>query len=174
MVLMQRPFYLLLFSLTLLAVIAGSGALMALAGQGRDVLIFSAGVGVGMSLLAALSLELWKLLCAQITAMQTQVADVALSLQLGEIHPRLMLRPSATPDHASDSHLELECRRLLDRLHQLLEKAVDADGHCQYCDQWDTHTERCPVVAAQALYRAGKARRVPWREYKKRLSQDVV
>ena len=174
MVLIQRPFYLLLFSLTLLAVIAGSGALMALSGRGRDVMVFSAGIGIGMVIVSALTMELWKLSSQQLTVMQEQIADVALALQLGEIHPRLMLSPSATPEHASDSHLELECRRLLDRLHQLLEKAVDADGHCQHCNQWNTHTGDCRVVAAQALYRAGKARRVPGREYKKSLPQDIV
>ena len=171
MVLIQRPFYLALFALTLLAVIAGSGALMAISGLGREVMIFCAGVGMGMALVLAFSVELWKLARDQLAAMQTQVADVVLALQLGEINPRLVL--GATPSHASDVVLELECRRLLDRMHQLLEKAVDADGHCQYCEQWNTHTDSCPVAAAQALYQTGKAKRVPWREYKKCLPRGI-
>ena len=56
-----RPVYLALFSLSLLAVIAGSGAVMVLAGRGRDVFLFCAGMAVGMSLFSALSLELWSL-----------------------------------------------------------------------------------------------------------------
>ncbi|MEL7071658.1 MAG: hypothetical protein AAGN15_23825 [Cyanobacteria bacterium J06581_3] len=163
--------YLALFALTLLAVIAGSGALMAIAGLGREVMLFCMGVGAGMALVLAFSVELWKLARDQLAVMQTQVADVVLALRLGEINPRLVL--GATPSHASDVVLELECRRLLDRVRQLLEKAVDADGRCRYCEQWNTHTDSCPVAAAEALYRAGKAKRVPWREYKKRLSQDV-
>ena len=50
-----RPVYLLLFSLTLLALISGSSAVMALAGKGRDVLVFSMGVGLGT--VASLSAE---------------------------------------------------------------------------------------------------------------------
>jgi len=56
-----KPIYLALFSLTLLAVIAASGALMVLAGKGREVFLFGAGIAVGMSLVSALSLELGQL-----------------------------------------------------------------------------------------------------------------
>lgn len=172
-----KSVYLALFSLTLLAVIASSAATLVLAGQGRDVMLFSLGAGVGisvgMSVIAAMSYELWKFSFVQLKAMQAQVAEVVLAMRIGEINPRLILRRGTSPEHASDVHLELECRRLLDRLHQLLEKAVDADGHCRYCQQQDTHTDTCPVAAAQALYQAGKAKRVPWREYKKRLPLDI-
>jgi hypothetical protein len=168
-----RPVYLALFSLTLLAVITGSGAVMALSGQGRDVMLFGAGVGVGMSLVSALSLELWSLSRARLEAMQLAIIKAVAALQLGEINPRLLLS-QYTPQNASDIHLEIECRRLLDRMHQLLEKAVSADGHCHCCERWGEHSDDCPVPAARRLYKSGKAKRVPWREYKKILSQDVV
>ena len=168
-----KPVYLALFSLTLLAVIAGSGAVMVLAGKGRDVFLFGAGVAVGMSLVSALSLELWHLSRERLAAMQQAIVRAVAVIQLGEINPQLLLNHYAIPQTASDIYLELECRRLLDRLHQLLEKAVDADGHCQHCHQWNTHTDTCPVVAAAELYRTGKAKRVPWREFKKRLAHGL-
>ncbi|MEL6351591.1 MAG: hypothetical protein AAFR58_07495 [Cyanobacteria bacterium J06627_28] len=168
-----KTVYLALFSLTLLAVIASSSAVMVLAGRGRDVLLFGTGVGIGMSLLAAMSHQLWRLSFMQLRAMETQIAEAMLAARLGQINPRLVLRSTAAPERASDVHLELECRRLLDRVHQLLEKAVDPDGHCRYCEQKDAHAETCPVVAAEALYQAGRARRVPWREYRKRLPSDT-
>jgi hypothetical protein len=168
-----RPVYLALFSLTLLAVIAGSGAVMALAGKGQYVIVFGAGVGVGMSLVSALSLELWHLSKERLQSMQAVIVSAVVAVQLGDINPRLFLS-RYTPQNASDIYLEIECRRLLDRLHQLLEKAVSADGHCRYCDLWGAHAEDCAVLAAQSLYESGKAKRVPWREYKKTLPQDVV
>jgi hypothetical protein len=168
-----RPVYLALFSLTLLAVIAGSGAVMALAGSGQYVIVFGTGVGVGMSLVSALSLELWSLSRARFEAMQLALIKAVAALQLGEINPRLLLS-QYTPQNASDIHLEIECRRLLDRTHQLLEKAISTDGHCRYCERWGAHAEDCAVPAAKRLYESGKAKRVPWREYKKILSQDVV
>jgi hypothetical protein len=172
-----KPIYLALLSLTLLAVIAGSGAVIALAGRGQYVIVFGAGVGVGMSLVSALSLELWSLSRARLEAMQLAIIKAVAAVQLGEINPRLLLSQYTlqnTPQNASDIHLEIECRRLLDRTHQLLEKAVSADGHCHYCERWEAHADDCPVPAAKRLYESGKAKRVPWREYKKILSQDVV
>jgi hypothetical protein len=168
-----KPVYLALFSLTLLAVIAGSGAVMALAGRGQYVIVFGTGVGVGMSLVSALSLELWHLSKERLQSMQAAIVSAVVAVQLGEINPRLFLS-RYTPQNASDIHLEIECRRLLDRTHQLLEKAVSADGHCHYCERWEAHADDCPVPAARRLYESGKAKRVPWREYKKILSQDVV
>ena len=169
-----KPVYLALFSLSLLAVIAGSGAVMVLAGKGRDVMVFGAGVAVGMSLVSALSLELWHLSRERLAAMQQAIVRAVAAIQLGEINPQLLLTHYATPQKASDIHLELECRRLLDRLYQLLAKAVSEDGYCPYCGLWGHHTEECPVPAAQRLYEQGKAKRVPWREYKKTLPQDVI
>jgi hypothetical protein len=170
-----RPVYLALFSLTLLAVIAGSGAVMALAGKGRDVMLFGAGVGVGMSLVSALSLELWSLSRARLEAMQLAIIKAVAAVQIGEIDPRLFLsRYSEPPQNASDITLEIECRRLLDRTQQLLEKAVSADGYCRYCERWGVHADDCAVPAAQRLYESGKAKRVPWREYQKILSRDAV
>jgi hypothetical protein len=170
-----RPVYLALFSLTLLAVIAGSGAVMALAGKGRDVMLFGAGVGVGMSLVSALSMELWSLSRARLEAMQLAIIKAVAALQIGEINPRWFLsRYGEPPKNASDITLEIECRRLLDRTHQLLEKAVSEDGYCRYCECWGNHVDDCAVPAAQLLYESGKAKRVPWREYKKILSQDVA
>jgi hypothetical protein len=175
-----RPVYLALFSLTLLAVIAGSGAVMALAGKGRDVMLFGAGVGVGMSLVSALSMELWQLSRTRLEAMQLAIIKAVAALQLGEINPRMLLsqygvpHAGTTPQNASDITLEMECRRLLDRTHQLLAKAVSEDGYCRYCECWGNHADDCAVLAAQLLYESGKAKRVPWREYKKILSQDVA
>lgn len=174
MVLIRKPLYLALFSLTLLAVISGSGAVMALAGKGRDVMIFGAGVGVGMSLVSALSLELWKLSSAQLKTMQKTIIGTLYAARLGDINPRLFLNQYGTFRNASDINLEIECRRLLDRTHQLLAKAVSEDGHCPYCESWGEHGEDCPVPAAQLLYKTGKEKRVPWREYKKTLPQDTV
>jgi hypothetical protein len=171
-----KPVYLALFSLTLLAVIAGSGAVMALAGQGRDVMLFGAGVGVGMSLVSALSLELWSLSSARLEAMQLAIIKAVAAMQLGKINPRWFLNQSGTsctPQNASDITLEIECRRLLDRTGQLLEKAVTGDGHCRYCQSWDTHSEDCPALAAHLLYQSGREKRVPWHEYKKTLPQPV-
>ena len=168
-----RPVYLALFSLTLLAVIASSGAVMALVGQGHDVLVFSLGVGCGMSLVSALSLEQWHLLRDRLSEMQTTIVSAISTAQVGEINPRLLLsqygKPLATPQNASDIEVEIECRRLLDRTHQLLEKAVSGDGYCGYCERWHAHQDDCPVPAAQLLYDSGKAKRLPWREYKKTL-----
>lgn len=175
-----RPVYLALFSLTLLAVIAGSGAVMALAGRGHDVFVFSAGVGVGMSLVLALGLEVWHLSRDRLQVMQSTIVRTMAALQLGGINPRLLLsqygstRAYVTPQNATDVQLELECRRLLDRAHQLLEKTVSEHGCCHYCHQWHNHAGDCPVPATQALYERGKARRVPWREYKKTLPQGVI
>lgn len=180
MVLIRRPLYLALFSLTLLAVISGSGAVMALVGKGRDVMIFGAGVGSGMSLVSALTLELWKLSSERLNAMQETIVSTISAAQLGDINPRLFLSQysgfgrAVAPQNASDINLEIECRRLLDRTHQLLEKAVSEDGHCPYCNNWEGHGEECPVPAAQLLYKTGKEKRVPWREYKKTLPQDAV
>ena len=169
-----KPVYLALFSLTLLAVIAGSGAVMVLAGKGHDVFLFGAGVAVGISFVSALSLELWHLSRERLAVMQQAIVKTIAVMQLGEINPQLLLTHYATPQKASDIHLELECRRLLDRLHQLLAKAVSDDGYCPHCNLWGEHTEECPVPAAQRLYEQGKAKRVPWREYKKTLPQDVI
>ena len=109
---------------------------MVLAGKGRDVMIFGAGVAVGMSLVSALSLELWHLSRERLAAMQQAIVRAVAAIQLGAINPQLLLTHYATPQKASDIHLELECRRLLDRLHQLLAKAVSDDGYCRYCDCW--------------------------------------
>ena len=97
-----RPVYLALFSLTLLAVIASSGAAIALAGKGHDVFVFSAGVGVGMSLVSALSLELWHLSRDYLIRMQASVIEAISAMQLGEINPRLLLSQYASshPDAA--------------------------------------------------------------------------
>ncbi|MEO1396102.1 MAG: hypothetical protein AAFV90_24655 [Cyanobacteria bacterium J06634_5] len=175
MVLINRPLYLALFSLTLVAVIAGSGAVMALSGKGHDVMVFGAGVGVGMSLVSALSMELWQLSWQRLAGMQQEIIRAIAGMLLGEINPHWLLKQYGDPEralppqHASDSHLEIECRRLLDRMHQLLETAVSDSGHCYYCEMHLGHTDECPVPAAQRLYGEGKARRVPWREYKKTL-----
>ena len=180
MVLNAKSIYLVLFSLTLLAVIAGSGAVMALVGKGRDVMLFGAGVGVGMSLVSALSMELWSLLRQQLAVMQQEIVRAISGVLLGAINPHWLLKQygdserAIAPQHASDIHLEIECRRLLDRTHQLLEKTVGADGDCHYCGAHLSHTEDCPVPAAQRLYAAGKARRISWREYKKTLPQDSL
>ena len=172
-----RPVYLALFSLTLLAVIAGSGAVMVLAGKGHDVILFGAGVGVGMSLVSALSLEMWHLSRERLAAMQTAIISAVAALQLGEINPRWLLSQYATvmtPQNATDVQLELECRRLLDRTQQLLAKAVSDDGYCRYCNSWREHVDDCTVLAAQQLYQRGKEKRLSWREYKKTLPQNVV
>lgn len=174
-----RPVYLALFSLTLLAVIVSSGAAMAIAGLGRDVFIFTLGLAVGTSLVSALSLERWHLLRAYLREMQADTIKAIAAVQLREINPQLLLsqysnRTTQTPHHASDVQLELECRRLLDRLYQLLEKTEREDGSCRYCTGWDEHTNDCPIPAARSLYQQGKARRIPWREYKKSLPQDAL
>jgi len=179
-----KPIYLALFSLTLLAVIAASGALMVLAGKGRDVFLFGAGVGLGMSLVSALSLELgqqWPeplarmpLAAMPLANRQAAVVRAMAAIQLAEPHPHLLLNHYRTPQQASDIHLELECRRLLDRLHLLLAGAVTDEGHCHYCAELNAHADDCPVPAAQRLYCQGKDRRVPWREFKKSLPLDVI
>ncbi|MEM9091899.1 MAG: hypothetical protein AAGC93_24575 [Cyanobacteria bacterium P01_F01_bin.53] len=180
MVLMRRPLYLALFSLTLVAVIAGSGAVMALVGKGRDVMVFGMGVGVGMSLVSALSMELWQLSRQRLAVMQQEIIRALSGVLLGEINPHWLLtqcgnlEQALPPQHASDIHLEIECRRLLDRMHQLLETAVSDTGHCHYCKRHLGHTADCPVPAAQQLYGEGKARRVPWREYKKTLPKESL
>lgn len=172
-----RPIYLALFALTLLAAIAGSGALMAISGQGHDVLVFSMGVGMGMSLVSALSLELWHLLRSRLVEMQADIVRAIALTQIGEIDPRLLLSqyapPPTAPQNASDITIEIECRRLLDRTQQLLSKAVTDDGYCRYCERWGEHDRDCPVPAAQRLYESGKAKRMPWREYKKTLPTHV-
>lgn len=179
MVLVQaaKPVYLALGSLTLLAVIASSGAVMALVGKGHDVLVFSTGVGAGMSFVSALSLEQWHLLKARLLQMQIAIVDAISAAQVGQINPQLLLsrygRPLAMPQNASDIEVEIECRRLLDRTHQLLDKAVSHDGYCRYCESWHEHQADCPVPAAQLLYDSGRAKRLPWREYKKTLPQPV-
>ena len=172
-----RPVYLALFSLSLLAVIAGSGAVMVLAGKGRDVFLFCSGMAVGMSLFSALSLELWSLSREQLEEMQAEIVQTIAALQLGELNPRLLLsqyRTQTIPHNADDVHLELECRRLLDRMNQLLAIAVSDDGYCYCCKRWGAHADSCTVLAAQQLYQQGKKKRVPWREYKKTLPADVV
>jgi len=174
-----KPIYLALFSLTLLAVMAGSGALMVLAGKGREVFLFGAGIAVGMSLVSALSLELeqlWREPLARMPLANRQAAVVRAmaAIQLAEQHPHLLLNHYRTPQQASDIHLELECRRLLDRLHLLLAGAVTDEGHCHYCAELNAHADDCPVPAAQRLYCQGKDRRVPWREFKKSLPLDVI
>ncbi|MEL7328536.1 MAG: hypothetical protein AAF171_02000 [Cyanobacteria bacterium P01_A01_bin.116] len=168
-----KPVYLVLFSLTLLTVIAGSSAIMVIAGKGRDVFVFCAGMGVGLSLVSALSLELWQLTREYLVTLQARLIKMMAEVQMGEINPQLLLYRYATPQKASDIHLELECRRLLDRLHQLLERAVSEEGYCRHCDSWGEHKRDCPVPAAQQLYHSGKAKRLPWREYKKTLPKTL-
>jgi len=178
-----KPIYLALFSLTLLAVMAASGVLMVLAGKGHDVFLFGAGIAVGMSLVSALSLELgqqWREPLARMPLADIQAAVVRAmaAIQLAEQHPQLLLNHYRTPQNASDIHLELalelECRRLLDRLHLLLAGAVTDEGYCHYCAELNAHADDCPVPAAQRLYCQGKDRRVPWREFKKSLPLDVI
>ena len=169
-----RPIYLALFSLTLLAVIAGSSALLVLTGKGRDLLLFSTGIGVGMSLVSALSLELWHLSRQHLATMQQTVLEAVAAMHLGQINPRLLLNSYRTPQQASDIYLELECRRLLDRMHQLLAKAVTDDGFCSCCNHWGTHSTECPIPAAQLLYARGKRKRLPWREYRKTLPREMT
>ena len=153
-----KPVYLALFSLSLLAVIAGSGAVMVLAGKGRDVFLFGAGVAVGMSLVSALSLELWHLSRERFAAMQQAIVRAVAAIQLGEINPQLLLTHYATPQKASDIHLELECRRLLDRLHQLLAKAVSDDGYCPHCGIWGASHRRVPGACRAKALRAGQSK----------------
>ena len=110
--------------------------------------------------------------------MQSEIISAVAAAQLGEINPRLLFAQYggrlSTPQNASDIAVEIECRRLLDRVNQLLEKAVSDDGHCHCCERWGAHEADCPVPAAQRLYQDGKAKRLPWREYKKTLPQDVA
>ena len=185
-----RHTYLLLFSLTLLAVIAGSSAVLALVGKGQDLLVFSLGAGIGMLLTLVLvwgptveiGISRWQRSRDHLAAMQQRLVETTAALQLAiclaELNPRLLLaqfgQAPSPRSYAADIYLELECRRLLDRVHQLLEKAVSEDSCCRYCERWGTHTSHCPVPAAQLLYARGKEKRVPWREYKKTLPQDVV
>lgn len=167
MVLGSKSVYLLLFLLTLLAVIAGSSAVMVLAGKGQTVIIFAMGMTVGMALSGAVSLELYQLGMAWFATVFA-LRDTSLRLFLSQRDKAI-----ATPQNASDVQLEIECRRLLDRTGQLLDLLVDEDGCCRYCCE-ATHEESCPVLAAAQLYEKGKARRVPWQEFEKTLPHDVV
>ena len=151
MVLSSRTVRLLLFSLTLLTVITSSAAALAIAGVGAVVLSFAAGMLVG--------------------------AFVAITLGVEKVVMRagraaLQLLQQRAPVNASDVLLEIECRRLLDRMGQLLAQANVGD-RCLHCQQQSGHDATCPVPPAAALYASGKAKRVPWQEFEKRLFKRV-
>ena len=152
MVLSSRTVRLLLFSLTLLTVITSSAAALAIAGVGAVVLSFAAGMLVGAFVAIALSTEKVVLVRAGRAA--------------------LRLLQQRAPVNASDVLLEIECRRLLDRMDQLLAQA-NAGDRCLHCQQQSGHDATCPVPPAAALYASGKAKRVPWQEFEKRLFKRV-
>lgn len=154
----NRTVYLLLFSLTLLAVIAGSAAVIAIAGQGALVLSFAVGAAVGGGVVLSIVLSPGPAWLAQV---------------LTGLRRKKALK-GASDSCLADVHLEIECRRLLDRMGQLLETAVDERCYCRYCQVHNGHKESCPVPAASALYAAGKAKRVPWREFEKQFPNGVI
>ena len=152
MVLSSRTVRLLLFSLTLLTVITSSAAALVIVGAGAVVLSFAVGVFVGAFVAIALSTEKVVLVRAGRAALQ--------------------LLQQRAPVNASDVLLEIECRRLLDRMGQLLAQA-NAGDRCLHCQQQSGHDATCPVPPAAALYASGKAKRVPWQEFEKRLFKRV-
>ena len=158
MVLSTKAICLLLFSLTLLALITSSAAVIVIAGQGALTLSFASGALVGALIVLILSLE--------------KVSFIRYS----KIAARVLLQRA--PMNATDILLEIECRRLLDRMGQLLERSNEGD-RCLHCQRQSGHAADCPVPPAATLYAQGKAKRVPWRVFKerlfeKRLSKHVV
>ena len=163
-----HPYYSLLVFATLLCVVAGSSAIHILAGQGRDVVLFGLGVGVGMTWSCYVGLENWRLTMAALGSISHNIT--ALSLVLGPkhqyIHPKISLGLATPPlSTASEFLLEIEVRGLLDAVARLGEGVV-VNGLCHCCGTTHGHSASCPYVRSMQLYESGCRKRVGWSQFK--------
>lgn len=161
-----QPYYSLLMFATLLGVIAGSSAIHILAGQGRDVLIFGLGVGVGMTWSCYVGIENWRMTMAALTGIADSVT--ALSLVLGpnrSLHPKIALGLATPLTTSTEFQLEIEVRGLLDAV-ALLGSAVVVDRLCHCCGTRYGHSANCAYVKSMQLYAMGCEKRVGWTQFK--------
>jgi len=167
-----QPYYSLLMFATLLCVIAGSSAIHVIFGQGRDVVLFGLGVGIGMTWSCYVGIENWRMTMAAFDGIAGSVN--ALSLVLGPkhryIHPKIALGLATPPPAIStEFQLEIEVRGLLDAVALLGQAVVAADGVCGCCHFSDGHSANCAYVKAMQLHQAGCEKRVGWTQFKHRV-----
>ena len=163
-----RPHHSLLMFATLLCAIAGSSAIHIISGQGRDVVLFGLGVGIGMSWSCYVGIENWRMTMAALGSIADSVN--ALCLVLGPkhryIHPKIALGLATPPPAIStEFQLEIEVRGLLDAVARL-GKAVVVDGLCRCCGTHDGHSANCDYVRSMQLHEAGCKKRVGWSQFK--------
>lgn len=166
-----QPYHSLLMFATLLCAIAGSSAIHVISGQGRDVVLFGLGVGVGMTWSCYVGIENWRMTMDAIGNAADSIH--ALSLVLGPkhryIHPKIALG-LATPPLATSTEfqLEIEVRGLLDAVARLGQSVV-VDGRCQCCDTRYGHSTHCDYVRSMQLHEAGCKKRVGWSQFERQV-----
>lgn len=170
-----HPYYSLLMFATLLCVVAGSSAVHVISGQGRDVLLFGLGVGVGMTWSCYVGIENWRMTLAALDGLADRVS--ALALVLGPkhryIHPKIALGLATPPlSTSTEFQLEIEVRGLLDAV-ALLGQAVMADGLCHCCDAVHGHSANCAYVKSMQLHAAGCQKRVGWTQFKRQVEPNL-
>jgi hypothetical protein len=164
-----QPYFSLLIFSTLLCGIAASSAIHILAGQGRDILLFALGVGVGMTWSCYVGIENWRISTAALESISERVNLISLGLSHG-LHPKIALGLATVPlTTSSEFQLELEVRALLDAV-ALLGQAVVASDICQCCQASHPHHEaNCAYVKAMQLHEAGCQRRVGWTQFQQQV-----
>jgi hypothetical protein len=164
-----QPYFSLLIFSTLLCVIAASSAIHVLAGQGRDVVLFGLGVGVGMTWSCYVGIENWRISTAALADIAERVNALSLVLSPA-IHPKIAMElATASLTTSREFQLELEVRALLDAV-ALLGQAVVVDDICQCCQTSShRHNANCAYVRAMQLYEVGCQKRVGWTQFKEQI-----
>jgi hypothetical protein len=164
-----QPYFSLLIFSTLLCVIVASSAIHILAGQGRDVLLFGLGVGVGITWSCYVGIENWRVATAALESITERVNLLSLGLSHG-LHPKISLGLATVPlPTSSEFQLELEVRALLDAV-ALLGQAVIAGEVCHCCQATShQHNASCAYVKAMQLHEAGCRKRVGWTKFKQQV-----
>ena len=166
-----QPHYSLLMFATLLCVIAGSSAIHVIFGQGRDVVLFGLGVGIGMTWSCYVGIENWRMTMAALDGIAGSVNAIALLVgpRYQFIHPKIALGLAAPLITDTEFRLEIEVRGLLDAVALLGQTVVAADGVCGCCQFSNGHSANCAYVKAMQLHQAGCEKRVGWMQFKQRV-----
>jgi hypothetical protein len=164
-----QPYFSLIIFSTLLCVITASSAIHILAGQGRDVVLFGLGVGVGMSWSCYVGIENSRISTAALEKISKRVNVLSLMLS-PTIHPKIAMRlATASLTTSREFQLELEVRALLDAV-ALLGQAVVTDDICQCCQASShRHDANCAYIKAMQMHEAGCRKRIGWTQFKEQV-----
>ena len=168
-----QPIYSLLMLATVVCVIAASSAVHVLVGQGRDVLLVSIGMAMGMGLSAYIGVSNWQIFMDSVDLISENISAIALYLPGKEDSVRQFISPKITmrlavPTASKEFALETEVRSLLDAVDRL-GQAVVVDGFCHCCQRVDKHSAGCDYIRSMQLHEAGCSKRLAWPEFRKQL-----